>query len=86
LPNKLVVWNRNPNIRLRLQPSKNVPAVSPQLLLKYGPVLNSLSFNLINYAICSSMEYSKAVVGNHRAAVRCRSVRSSLPGRIIFHV
>jgi len=28
----------------------------------------------------------KAVVGNHRAAARCRSVRSSLPGRIIFHV
>ena len=30
--------------------------------------------------------FFKTVVGNHRAAARCRSVRSSLPGRIIFQV
>jgi len=28
---------------------------------------------------------SKPVVGNHRAAARCRSVRSSLPGRVSFY-
>ena len=30
--------------------------------------------------------YLSPVVGNHRPAARCRSVRSSLPGRIIFQV
>jgi len=34
----------------------------------------------------SNLKWSRAVVGNHRAAARCRSVRSSLPGRIIFQI
>ena len=32
------------------------------------------------------LQLCNAVVGNHRAAARCRSVRSSLPGRITFQV
>jgi len=35
--------------------------------------------------VCSHQSVG-TVVGNHRAAARCRSVRSSLPGRIIVQV
>ena len=34
----------------------------------------------------SAHQTTRAVVGNHRAATRCRSVKGSLPGRILFQV
>jgi len=34
----------------------------------------------------AASRWCRPVVGNHRAAARCRSVRSSLPGRIIYQM
>ena len=50
------------------------------------PLISDLKMVVANKTNFSKFDVVKAVVGNNRAAARCRSVRRSLPGRIIFQV